>query len=134
MALLQPDPASNPPTEQDVATYERFFPMLQAFHREMSELSKKKQDGIMNALKIRNINRLLVDLKSLIEKDPSKDYVELLDEEELPQNSDAVLLLSQWQAALHQYKNRHYGRESSHEPERWFTVENPRRSSPSPPY
>jgi hypothetical protein len=130
MALLQPDSASNPPTEQDVATYERFFPMLQAAHREMSELSKKKQDGIVNSLKIRNINRLLENFKNIIDKDPIKDYVELLDGEELPQNSDVVLLLSQWQAALHQYKLRHHGRESIHEPERWFTVENPRRSQP----
>jgi hypothetical protein len=125
MARLQPDPNSNPPTEQDVATFERLFPMLQAAHREMSELSKKKQDGIVNSLKIRNINRLLQDLKPILEKDPSKNYVELLDEDELPQNSDVVLLLSQWQAALLQYKDRHFGRESSHEPERWFTVENP---------
>ena len=134
MVRLQPDPASSPPTEQDVATYERFFPMLQAAHREMTELSKKKQDGIVNSLKIRNINRLLGDLKKIIEKDPSKDYVELLDEEELPQNSDVVLLLSQWQAALQQYKNRHYGRESSHDPERWFTVENPRTTPANSPY
>lgn len=131
MALLQSDPASGSPTEKDVAVYERLFPMLQAAHREMSELSKKKQDGIVNSLKIRNINRLLKDLKGIIEKDPSKDYVELLDEEELPQNSDVVLLLSQWQAALQQYKHRHFGRESSHTPERWFTVENPRTSSNS---
>lgn len=134
MARLQSDPSSNAPSEQEVAVYERLFPMLQAAHREMSELSKKRQDGIVNSLKIRNINRLLRDLKGIIEKDPSKDYVELLDEEELPQNSDVVLLLSQWQAALLQYKRRHYGRESSHDPERWFTVENPRKSSAGSPY
>jgi hypothetical protein len=38
--------------------------MLQAAHREMSELSKKKQDGIVNKLKIRNINRLLTEVIS----------------------------------------------------------------------
>jgi hypothetical protein len=134
MARLLPDPSSDPPTEKDVATYERLFPMLQAAHREMSELSKKKQDGIVNNLKIRNINRLLDNLKPIIEKDPSKEYVELLDEDDLPQNSDVVLLLSQWQAALVQYKNRHFGRESSRAPERWFTVENPGAESSDPMY
>ena len=133
MARLQSDPASKSPTEKDVAVYERLYPMLQAAHREMGELSKKKQDGIVNTLKIRNINRLLKDLKGILEKDPSRDYVELLDEEELPQNSDVVLLLSQWEAALQQYKHRHYGRESAHVPERWFTVENP-RTMPDSPY
>jgi hypothetical protein len=48
----------------------------------------------------------------------------LLDEETLPQNSDAVLVLSQWQAALRQYRGRHYGYDSYEH--RWFTVENPR--------
>jgi hypothetical protein len=87
----------------------------------MSELSKKKQDGVVNALKIRNINRLLTELQKLLEKDPSRNFVELLDEETLPQNSDVVLLLSQWRAALQQYRRRHstgYGG-------RWRTVENP---------
>lgn len=97
--------------------------MLDAAHREMSEFSKKKQDGIVNALKIRNINRLFAELRKLLENDASRDFVELLDEETLPQNSDVVLLLSQWQAALKQYKARHYGWDSTDN--RWFTVENP---------
>jgi hypothetical protein len=114
----------NPPTEQQVTIYERLVPMLQAAHHEMSELSKKKPDGIVNALKIRNINRLLIELRKLLENDPCRDFIELLDEETLPQNSDAVLLLSQWQAALMQYQRRYYrseGNDSSH----WITIENP---------
>jgi hypothetical protein len=114
----------SPPTEHQVAIYERLVPMLQAVHREMSELSKKKPDGIVNTLKIRNINRLLIELRTLFENDPSRDFIELLDEETLPQNSDVVLLLSQWQAALVQYKVRYYRSEGSEEPQ-WITVENP---------
>ena len=119
----QPVSPSNPPTEEEAATFERLVPMLDAAHREMSEFSKKKQDGIVNALKIRNINRLFAELRKLLENDASRDFVELLDEETLPQNSDVVLLLSQWQAALKQYKARHYGWDSTDN--RWFTVENP---------
>src|ERR1022692_1932657 len=105
----QPGSTSNPPTEEEVAAYERLVPMLVAAHREMSELSRKKQDGVVNALKIRNLNRLLTELQKVLENDPSRDFVELLDDEALPQNSDVVLLLSQWHAALQQYKERHYG-------------------------
>lgn len=107
-------------TEEEAATWDRLFPMLEAAHHEMSELSKKKQDGVLNALKIRNINRLLTELRKLLEKDPSLDFVELLDEETLPQNSDVVLLLSQWRAALQQYKRRHSGSYG-----KWRTVEDP---------
>jgi hypothetical protein len=95
----------------------------------MSDLSKKKQDGIVNALKIRNINRLLVELGKLLENDPSRGFVELLDEDSLPENSDVVLLLSQWQAALAQYKGRHYGHDKERYEDRWFTIEHPRPES-----
>jgi hypothetical protein len=74
--------------------------MLEAARREMTELSKKKQDGIVNTLKIKMLNRLLNELSKVIENDPSSAFVDMLDEETLPQNSDAVLVLSQWQAAL----------------------------------
>lgn len=126
MTDLPEDLTTKSPTEAEVATYERLVPMLDAAHREMSELSRKKQDGIVNSLKIRNINRLLKDLLTVLDHDPSKEYVELLNEEELPQNSDAVLLLSQWRAALQQYKRRHCGKDELNHTERWFTVENPR--------
>jgi hypothetical protein len=131
----QPDSTSgssaNPPTEQEAATYERLVPMLVAAHHEMSELSKKKQDGPVNALKIRNINRVLTELWKLLEKDPSRDFVELVDEDTLPQNSDVVLLLSQWRAALTQYKDRYFGHDRDQKLLRWFTVENPNPSTSS---
>ncbi len=125
----QPAPASKPPTQEETAVFDCLVPLLTAAHREMSELSKKKQDGIVNALKIRNINRLLVELGKLLENDPSRSFVELLDEDSLPENSDVVLLLSQWQAALAQYKARHYGHDKERYEERWFTIENPRPKS-----
>ncbi|OFB42587.1 hypothetical protein BA059_05125 [Mycolicibacterium sp. (ex Dasyatis americana)] len=120
------DDASSPrPTEEQAATYDRLVPMLEAAHREMTELSKKKQDGIVNTLKIKMLNRLLGELSKIIENDPSHAFVDMLDEETLPQNSDAVLILSQWQAALKQFKDRHYGHDKLTYEHRWFTVENP---------
>jgi hypothetical protein len=119
------DGASPPPTEEQAATYDRLVPMLEAAHREMTELSKKKQDGVLNTFKIKTLNRLLGELSKIIEKDPSHGFVDMLDEETLPQNSDAVLLLSQWQAALKQYQDRHYGYDSAGQTSRWFTAENP---------
>ncbi len=120
------DASSPPPTEEQAATYDRLVPMLEAAHREMTELSKKKQDGIVNALKIKMLNRLLGELSNIIENDPSHAFVDMLDDETLPQNSDAVLILSQWQAALKQYKDRHYGYDRATNENRWFTSENPR--------
>jgi len=123
------DPSSPSPTDAQAATYDRLVPMLGAAHREMSELSKKKQDGIVNQLKIKMLNRLLTELGELLKDDPSHGFVDMLDEETLPQNSDVVLVLSQWKAALEQYKAKHYGWDGSEREYRWFTVENPRPSS-----
>jgi len=116
------DPST--PTDEQAATYDRLVPMLEAAHREMSELSKKKQDGVVNALKIKTFNRLLTELSRIIETDPSHGFVDLLDAETLPQNSDVVLILSQWKAALEQFKKKHYGMDTNRK-QRWFTLEAP---------
>jgi hypothetical protein len=123
-----PGPTSPPPTEAQAAAYDRLVPMLEAAHHEMTELSKKKQDGVVNNLKIKMINRLLTELSNVLKDDPSYDFVDMLDEETLPQNSDVVLVLSQWQAALKQYKSRHHGFDSQRSEHRWFTTESPRNS------
>ncbi len=118
-----PGPSSPPPTDEQASTYDRLVPMLEAAHREMSELSKKRQDGVVNALKIKTLNRLLAELSNVIKDDPSHAFVDMLDEDTLPQNSDVVLILSQWKAALEQFKRTHYGTDSDYK-QRWFTVEN----------
>jgi 3-methyladenine DNA glycosylase AlkD len=95
------------PTRKQAETLELVSPILTAVVTEMRELSKKKQDGILSVLKVRSINRLLEDVKSTLADDPSTRYLDLLDEDELPQNSDAVLILTQWEAAVKQYKDKH---------------------------
>ena len=115
--------SSQAATQEQVDNYERLMPMLEAAHSEMSELSKKKQDGVLNPLKIRNINRLLDGVSAILKSRPAYEFLEMLDEETIPQNSDAVLLLSQWKAALAQFKVSNHGYDGSRH--RWFTVDNP---------
>jgi hypothetical protein len=116
------DPSSPPPTVEQATAYDRLVPMLEAAHHEMTELSKKKQDGIVNALKIKMINRLLTELSKVLENDASHDFVDMLDDETLPQNSDVVLVLSQWHAALKQYKSKHYGYDATIGEHHWFMI------------
>jgi hypothetical protein len=109
------------PTEEAVAAFDMIQPMIGAAHKEMSELSKKKQDGILNDLKVRHINRLLTTAQSALAGSPSLAFLELLDEATLPQNSDAVLILGQWLAAMDQFKVQHQVWENGER--RWFTLE-----------
>ena len=115
----------NLPTEAQAAKFDMLSPMMDSLHQEMREFSKKKQDGIVNPLKVKMINRLLRDIKELLASDPSVTYLELLDEETLPQNSDAVLILGQFRAAMDQFKSRHHGYDKEEHKHRWFTQENP---------
>lgn len=109
---MPPDNSSKPTREQ-AETIELVYPLVTAVTAEMRELSKKKQDGILSQLKVKSINRLLEDVKSVLGDDPSVRYLDLLELDDLPQNSDAVLVLAQWEAALKQYKDKHYGWDGS---------------------
>jgi hypothetical protein len=97
------------PTAEQAQVIEMLMPILGSVTNEVREFSKKKQDGVLSELKVTQINRLLVDVKEALGDDPSTRYLDLLDEEMLPQNSDAVLVLSQWMAALKQFRDKHLG-------------------------
>ena len=61
--------------------------------------------------------------RSALAVSPSLPFLELLDESTLPQNSDAVLILGQWLAAMAQFKSQHYEYDNSYGDRRWFTAE-----------
>lgn len=109
------------PTNAEVARFAYLSPMLNSALGEMREFAKKKQDGIVSATKIKILNRLLTDIRSILAGEESQDYLELLSEEELPQNSDAVLVLGQYRAALNSFESRHQ-RTYNYRPT-WFTRE-----------
>lgn len=98
------------PTEEQVEKYQYLSPMLDSALIEMREFAKKKQDGIVSALKIKILNRILADLKGILSGEDSAAYLDLLSEEQLPQNSDAVVVLGQYRAVLDSFKKKHFRR------------------------
>jgi hypothetical protein len=102
------------PTQVQAETIDTVAPLLSAVVHEMRELSKKKQDGILSKLKVDSINRLLGDVKTALGSDPSVRYLDLLEEDDLPQNSDAVLVLTQWEASVKQFREKHQGYDEYH--------------------
>jgi hypothetical protein len=97
------------PTLAHAQTIEMVSPILTSLASEIRELSKRKQDGILSPLKVTQINRVLVDLRRALGEDPSTRYLDLLDDDTLPQNSDAVIVLAQWESAVDQFKDKHQG-------------------------
>jgi len=64
--------------------YKFLYPLITDVLREIKELSKKKQDGILNELKVKTINRILIRLKKLLANEPLIDFLDLLNEDSLP--------------------------------------------------
>jgi hypothetical protein len=112
--MLDPEQA---PTDAQIAKFEYLSPMLNSALSEMREFAKKKHDGIVSSTKIKILNRLLTDLRVILEREDSLNYLDLLSEDQLPQNSDAVIILGQYRAALDSFQKRH--RQHSH----WQTRE-----------
>lgn len=102
---------SNAPTNTEVEQFEMLYPMLLADLTEIRSLSSKKQDGMLNKLKVNAINKKLTLIKNILKNEPTTEFLEILDDETLPTNSDAVYLMVQFKSAMDQYKSKYYTRD-----------------------
>jgi hypothetical protein len=96
-------------TQEKVNAYETTSPLLDSLYKEVQVLSKKKPEATLNKNKVTLINRLLSDIKDLLCDESDCKYLDLLDDEELPQYSDVVLILSQFSAAMERFHSNYYG-------------------------
>jgi hypothetical protein len=101
------------PSTEDVEKFQMLYPMVKSDLEEIRELSKKKQDEPLNKFKVKTINKKLTQIHALLAKEPTAEFLEILDEDTLPSNSDAVLMISQFIKALDQYKKRYYNNDGS---------------------
>lgn len=109
----QKDNQSELPNSDKVKKFEILYPMINSDLIEIRELSKKKQDEPLNKFKVKTINKKLEQVKAILSDEPTFEFLELLDEETLPSNSDAVLMVSQYIQALKQFKSKYYTKDSS---------------------
>jgi hypothetical protein len=93
-----------------VDRFEASSPIFSGVLGEVRELSKKKPEATMSASKVKIVNRILGDLLVILKDEPEGKYLELLDDEALPQMSDAVLTMVQFESALKAYSHRYHQR------------------------
>lgn len=107
-------------TTEKAERYEVMSPLLEAMFAEFKELSKKKPEGPISSQKIKVVNRLLESCREVLETEDSINFLDVIDEDDVPQNSDVVLMLSQYVAAMSTFKSKYYGFTSGlgHD---WFT-------------
>lgn len=95
-------------TNAFVVAYSSSKPIFDGVLREVRELSKKKSEATMSASKVKIVNRILNDLLVFLKEEPAGKYLEALDDESLPQMSDAVLTMVQFESALNAFYSRYY--------------------------
>ena len=108
------------PTDKQIVNFEMLNELADSIYTEMKEFSKKKPDDALNAFKVKNVNRVLTPLKEFLKDEPTVGFLDLLDDETLPTNSDAILIIGQFKASMDNYRNKY-----TNSYRRWKTVENP---------
>ena len=71
------------------------------------------------------INNILERFKDILADEPTIQFLDLLDDETLPSNSDCVLILAQYRSALSQFKSKYYYKDALSYEYEWHTKENP---------
>ena len=95
-------------TKEKVEIFENFQPYFSAMSKEIADLAKKKHEAIINEKKVKFVNARLQKLREVLKDEPEFEMLELLDDETLPQFGDVVLVLSQYRAAMNQFRERYY--------------------------
>ncbi|MDR0438171.1 MAG: hypothetical protein LBH22_07725 [Bacteroidales bacterium] len=98
----------NLPSQADIDKYKMLEKLLSSIYVEMKEFSKKKPDEPLNKFKVKNINRVLEQIKEIMKEEPTNEFLDLLDEESLPSNSDSILIIAQFHASMAQFRSKYY--------------------------
>ncbi|MBU0801733.1 MAG: hypothetical protein KKB56_17585 [Gammaproteobacteria bacterium] len=110
------------PTERTTLARAESFdvtrPLLQSMYDEFKELSKKKPEAALSKGKVKIVNRLLERVREVLAGEASMDFLDILDDDDIPQNSDVVLMLSQYVASMVAFKEKYYGYNGSQHD--WF--------------
>ena len=81
----------------EISEFEQLQAQLQSLYTEIGALSKKKPDGAVNEFKLKLINQVLERVNSILgeQNRPFDDFLHF-NSDNIPTNSDVVLILSQY--------------------------------------
>lgn len=95
-------------TEAFVDIYSAAEGVFEALLQEVDKLSRKKPDATLSKSKVTIINKVLDDLLKILTSEPEGKYLQSLEDSELPQVSDALMMMVQFDAALKSFKKRYH--------------------------
>lgn len=98
----------NKTTQNAVNQYELLNPLLVGIYAEIQDLSKKKPDTPLNTFKVKSINRILEPIKEMLKEENTYLFLDILDIDDIPTNSDVVLILNQYMKAMGIFYKKYY--------------------------
>jgi hypothetical protein len=92
----------------DVAVFEKVMTQLADLRDQIAVLSKSKPDGLLNVFKLQFVNEKLAEANKVLvgEYKPFASF-DAFDADNLPSNSDVVLVLSQYLTCLERWRSSH---------------------------
>lgn len=96
-------------TAKKASTHDVMTPLLDAMFEEFKDLAKKKADAAVSKSKLVIANRLLNRVREVLADEESIEFLDLLNEDDVPQASDVTLVLSQYVAAMQAFKGKYFG-------------------------
>lgn len=97
------------------------LPLLTSLYAEFDKLAKKKPDAVLNKQKLKAVKRIVDECRVILEGESSLQFLDEVHEDDIPQNSDTLLLLSQYSAAMKSFKGKYYGFDGREH--RWFVCD-----------
>lgn len=91
--------------KKNVEKFEKLHIQIKDIYSELSILSKKSPDGAINKFKLNFINQLIEEANQFLGEryKPFPDFLKFV-EDDIPYNSDAVLIISQYIKCLEKFK------------------------------
>ena len=88
-----------------IEKFEKVHIQIKDMYNELSILSKKSPDGAINKFKLKFINQLIEEANQFLKEryKPFADF-EKFEEEDIPFNSDVVMIISQYIKCLERFK------------------------------
>ena len=92
-------------TKKDVEVFDKLYIQIRGLHEEISIISKKSPNDALNKFKLKFINQILSDANVILaaKHKPFDDFT-IFSEDDMPTNSDAVMVLTQYISCLEKYK------------------------------
>jgi hypothetical protein len=114
-------------TSEKVNTYSIMLPLLKSMYNEFKELSKQKPDASISKSKILIVNRLLEKIRTVLDDQESIEFLDLLNEDDIPQASDVVIILSQYVAAMVAFKEKYFKWDKNEYDDKWYVKDDKKK-------